>query len=229
MKSNKSESEEKDIFSDVPSEKIKQMEEEFMSIRNDQEKEEKIERNRLKSKLFYSDRALLHNQQPQVGIAFDKYDQHRSPAFKSMMLARYGKSTGINPKVAWPTKEEIELQKEYEAVLYDGPKSVPDMIKEVHEKERLEHEQIIQVEKEIREKLAKQEQEIKAWQKRVENRNVFAERERQKRQQILDELRDEFGYEINPNDQQFAEKIAEKEKEMAKAIKAERKLKKQEQ
>ena len=146
-----------------------------------------------------------------------------------MMLARYGKSTGINPKVAWPTKEEIELQKEYEAVLYDGPKSVPEMIKEVHEKERLEHEQIIQVEKEIREKLAKQEQEIKAWQKRVENRNVFAERERQKRQQILDELRDEFGYEINPNDQQFAEKIAEKEKEMAKAIKAERKLRKQEQ
>ena len=68
MKSNKSESEEKDIFSDVPSEKIKKMEEEFMSIRKDQEKEEKIERNRLKSKLFYSDRALLHNQQPQVGI-----------------------------------------------------------------------------------------------------------------------------------------------------------------
>merc|ERR1711862_877580 len=98
----------------------------------------------------------------------------------------------------------------------------------VHEKERLEQEQIIQVEKEIREKLAKQEQEIKAWQKRVENRNVFAERERQKRQQILDELREEFGYEVNPDDQQFAEKIAEKEKEMAKAIKAERKLKKQE-
>ena len=161
-------------------------------------------------------------------LAFDKYDEHRSPAFKSMMLARYGKSTGINPNVAWPTKEEIELQKEYEAVLYDGPKSVQDMIKEVHEKERLEQEQIIQVEKEIREKLAKHKQEIKAWQKRVENRNVFAERERQKRQQILDELREEFGYEINPDDQQFAEKIAEKEKEMAKAIKAERKLKKQE-
>merc|ERR1712062_337107 len=184
------------------------MEEEFMSIQTDQEKEDKIARNRLKSKLFYSDRALLHNQQPQAGIAFDKYDEHQSPAFKSMMLARYGKSTGINPNVAWPTKEEIELQKEYEAVLYDGPKSVQDMIKEVHEKERLEQEQIIQVEKEIREKLAK--------------------REQQKRQQILDELREEFGYEINPDDQQFAEKIAEKEKEMAKAIKAERKLKKQE-
>ena len=68
MKSNKSESEEKDIFSEVPSEEIQKMEEEFMSIKIDQEKEEKIERNRLKSKLFYSDRALLHNQQPQVGI-----------------------------------------------------------------------------------------------------------------------------------------------------------------
>ena len=120
-------------------------------------------------------------------IAFEKDEQQRSPAFKSMMLARFGKSTGIDPNVAWPTKEEMELQREYEAVLYDGL-SVPEMIKEANEKERLEQEQIIQVEKEIREKMAKQEQEIKAWQKRVESRNVFAERERQKRQQILDEV-----------------------------------------
>ena len=42
------------------------------------------------------------------------------------------------------------------------------------------------------------------------------------------QLREEFGYEINPNDPQFADRIAEKEKEMAKAIKAEKKLRKQE-
>ena len=61
-------SEEKDIFAEVPGEEITKMEEEFMSIQTDQEKEDKIARNRLKSKLFYSDRALLHNQQPQAGI-----------------------------------------------------------------------------------------------------------------------------------------------------------------
>ena len=45
---------------------------------------------------------------------------------------------------------------------------------------------------------------------------------RQKRQQIQDDMREEFGYEINPDpdDQQFEEKIAEKEKEMTNAIKA---------
>ena len=160
---------------------------EALELDTQAEKDALVTKRRLKSRLYHSDRALLLNQRPQAGIAWEKNDEHRNPEFKSMMFARYGKSTGINPNVAWPTKEEIELQKEYEQVLYDG-KSVSEMIKEENEKERLEYEAIIAKEKEINEKLAKQEQEIKAWQKRVESRNVFAERERQKRQQILAEV-----------------------------------------
>ena len=46
---------------------------------------------------------------------------------------------------------------------------------------------------------------------------------------LVFQLREEYGYEINPNDPQFAERIEEKEKEIAKAKKLDKKTKQQEQ
>merc|ERR1739838_1267392 len=158
---------------------------------------------------------------PQAGLEWEKNDDHRSNSFKSAMLARYGKKTGIDPSVSWPTKEYIEEQKEYESVLYDG-RTLKEMIEYVEQTERDKEDAINKTEQKIRENLAKQEAEIKSWQRRVETRNVTADRERLKRQQILDELREEYGYEINPNDPQFASRIEEKEKEMAKLKKVEK-------
>ena len=42
----------------------------------------------------------------------------------------------------------------------------------------------------------------------------------------LFQLREEFGYDVNPHDPAFAEKIAEKEREIAKRVKDEKKQKK---
>ena len=79
------------IFADL--EEIQREEEE--------RKRELIESSRLKSRLFYSDRALLHKQMPQAGIQWEKNDDHRDNRFKASMLAKYGKKTGIDPSVAW--------------------------------------------------------------------------------------------------------------------------------
>ena len=46
---------------------------------------------------------------------------------------------------------------------------------------------------------------------------------------LVFQLREEYGYEINPNDPQFAERIEEKEKEIAKAKKQDKKSKQLEQ
>ena len=62
------------------------------------------------------------------------------------------------------------------------------MIEFVEKAEREKEEVINKTEQKIRENLAKQEAEIKAWQRRVETRNVQADKERLKRQQILDEV-----------------------------------------
>jgi len=183
-----------------------------------------IRKARFRSRLFHSDRALLLNQRPNAGIDFEMNDKHQRNDFKAAMLSRFGKSTGINPSVAWPTDEKIDEQKEYEHVLYDG-KSLKEMIADVQQQVVEEEKQIRDTEDEIKKKIAKQEQEIKAWQKRVESKNMAADKERLKRQRILDELRDEFGYEINPDDPQFAPRIEAKEKEIAKMNKDAKKAK----
>jgi len=227
-KSTKNEEAELEETPDIPSSDSIFADLEEIQRDEEERKRELIESSRLKSRLFYSDRALLHNQMPQAGIQWEKNDEHRDNRFKASMLAKYGKKTGIDPSVAWPTREYIEEQREYESVLYDG-KTLKEMIEHVERTEREKEEEINKIEEEIRQNLAKQEAEIKAWQKRVEGRNVYAERERSKRRQILDELRDEYGYEINPNDPQFAERIEEKEKEIAKARKQDKKTKQNEQ
>ena len=109
------------------------------------------------------------------------------------------------------------------------------------------------------EKLARMDVDLKAWKSRVESRKKFAQREIDKRTQMLKEvryyilyillllvyikcffyagylyvmrifqLRQEFGYDVNANDPQFAEKLAAKEKEYSKKAKEEKKREKEE-
>ena len=108
------------------------------------------------------------------------------------------------------------------------------------------------------EKLARMDVDLKAWKSRVETRKKFAQREIDKRTQILKEvryyilyillllvykcffyagylyvmrifqLRQEFGYDVNANDPQFAKKLAAKEKEYSKKAKEEKKREKEE-
>ena len=42
----------------------------------EENRKQQIEKARLKSRLFYSDRALLHNQMPQAGLVWEKNDDH---------------------------------------------------------------------------------------------------------------------------------------------------------
>jgi hypothetical protein len=37
----------------------------------------------------------------------EESDKHREPKFKAEMLAKYGRETGIDPSVAWPTKNQV--------------------------------------------------------------------------------------------------------------------------
>ena len=107
---------------DDPNNFENQLREEQDLLRQDEiaNKDAAVQKARLKSKLFYSDRNLLHNKMPQAGIEWQKNDKQQSKEFQSMMLARFGKATQFNPSVAWPTSDDIQLKKEYEHVLYDG-------------------------------------------------------------------------------------------------------------
>ena len=100
-KSKKNEEVELEEAPDIPSSDSIFADLEEIQREEEERKRELIESSRLKSRLFYSDRALLHNEMPQAGIQWEKNDEHRDNRFKASMLARYGKKTGIDPSVAW--------------------------------------------------------------------------------------------------------------------------------
>lgn len=189
-----------------------------------EEREALIKKASNKSRLHYSDRRIMGGQHPQLGVLWDKGPQDADPKYKAKLLAKYGKITKIDPSLAWPNSDQIALDKEYEQVLYDGM-TLPQMIETEKLRVEQETEEVVLREKEIDEKFEKMSVELEQWKKRIVARNNAAERERQKKQTILAQLREEFGYDINENDPQFAEKIAEKEKEFSKALKEQKKQK----
>merc|ERR1712227_477488 len=78
-------------------------------------------------------------------------------------------------------------------------------------------------EKVVDDGLTRMDSQIKQWRTRVNSRNMQAEKDRLRKEQILAELKEEFGYNVNPNDNYMKERIAEKEKAI---LKAEREAKK---
>ena len=152
-----------------------------------EEKMAVVNKARNRSRLYYSDRNLIHNKLPQAGIEWQKNDVHQSKEFQSTMFARFGKATQFDPSVAWPTSDDVQLQKEYEHVLYDGL-TLKEMIKNAKNEELERTNAVLKKEKEILEKFSKHEQEIASWQRRVEQRNVSAGKQEERRAQLFAEV-----------------------------------------
>lgn len=73
--------------------------------------------NRNKSRLSKEDHKRIHGIRPyeQDGPAI----HHYALRWKQRMLGRYGlEGSGVPPGVAWPTKEDIAEQREYERIAY---------------------------------------------------------------------------------------------------------------
>jgi len=189
----------------------------------------RLQRKRNKSGLHHSDRQMLKGAPPTVGLRMQWAERHTTRQYKAEMLGKFGRSkTGLDPSVLWPTKGEIESQKEYEHVLYDGTTLQERM--ELHNKtQAYRRQQMLQYEQEIDANLAQMDRDVTAWKKRVEKRDADAAREKALKDTIFAELRQEFGYDINPADPLFKDKIEEKEKAVAKKIKLAKRAKKEEE
>ncbi len=111
--------------------------------------------------------------------------------------------------------------KEWESLYQPVP--LRQMIDQVNQekqdliKKRMEREKLID------ENLAKHATNLANWQTRVQQRNRLALGATERRNRILAELKEEFGYDVNPNDEIMKTKIQEREKVL---LKEERELKK---
>jgi len=189
----------------------------------------RLQRKRNKSGLHHSDRQMLKGAPPNVGLKMQWAERHSTRQFKGEMLGKFGRSkTGVDPSVLWPTKEEIESQKEYERVFYDGTSLLERM--DLHNRtETFRRQKMLDYEQEIDANLAQMDKEVTMWKKRVEKREADAAREKAMKDSIFAELRQEFGYDINPADPLFQDKIAEKEKAMNKKMKLTKRARKEEE
>lgn len=131
------------------------------------------------------------------------------------MLGQYGaRETGVDPGICWPTDEQVGLARDWEQLYQEKP--LREQIKDVKAAVAKRKEDRLAREKAVDDSLAKMETQIKQWKTRMSSRNQAAEADRARREKILAELREEFGYNVNPQDNYMKERIAEREKAIMK-------------
>ena len=186
-----------------------------------------LERKRNKSKLSASDRNMLHGLPPDTGLKYPYSKLHQSKEYRRSMLAQYGsQQTGVDPGMSWPTGEELRLAADWEKLYQEKP--LVEQIAQVNRNIQLRKADRMAREKSIEANLAKMETQIKQWRQRVDSKNKQAEMERGRRERVLAELREEFGYNVNPHDNYMKERIETREKALIKEEKEVKKAQKKE-
>lgn len=140
--------------------------------------------------------------------------------------AKYGERTGINPGILWPSKEELRETAYYEKKFYP---TIGELLDNERAKRLAEAEEIKKREEEVEQNIAKLNEWRIAMLEREAKKNAAAEEARAKREEMIREVREYIGYNVDPSDPKFKEVMEMKEEERKTALKAAKKLAKQKQ
>lgn len=123
--------------------------------------DEKIEQSRNKSGLYSKDRRILHELNP---YSEPQMWHHGTIKFLRKSYGIYGTSSGVNPSICWPLKEELVDKKEYEKVAF--PHTILEMIEQAKQQRNEKETKKLLRQKHIVEKMKKLEQ----WKQDLHNR-----------------------------------------------------------
>ncbi|XP_064480468.1 large ribosomal subunit protein mL64-like [Ornithodoros turicata] len=154
-----------------------------------------------------------------------KYEYDFTIKAMQRSYAKFGESSGINPGIMWPSKEELQEKIYYEKKFQP---TIQELLANEKEKQRLAAEEIRQREEEVERNMAKLDAWREAMLEREEQKRVKAEQERIKKEQLVQEVREYIGYNVDLGDPKFKEVMEMKEEERKKAEKEARKKLKQE-
>lgn len=132
-------------------------------------REEEIQRKRNKSRLYDKDRRFLHEENPYPDGP--QFWTHGTLKYNRRLYGRYGKASGVDPAICWPTKQELADTKEYESVAY--PFTIPQMMEDSHRKRVEKEERVSKRQQEIVEKAKK----LDGWVRDMQNRIAKKEAE----------------------------------------------------
>ncbi|CAG0888532.1 unnamed protein product, partial [Darwinula stevensoni] len=143
------------------------------------------------------------------------------------MFGHYGKASGVDPGLCWPTKTELATLKEVERLQY--PRTLQESIEKIRlEKEEAERAARLRDE-EVARKVARAESAKQELLARMARKEAEARAIREKKERMMEEVREYFGYRVNPKDPRFQELMEAKEKEEKKKLKAQKKLEREAQ
>lgn len=151
-------------------------------------------------------------------------DHHHTIKYNKKMYGMYGKASGVNPAMCWPTKAEIQDIKEYEKIAF------PDTIKVVMEKAALRRQEVEEHRQKRQEDIVKKNAKLDQWMKELREKVAKKEAEataaKARKDRLVEEVRRHFGFKIDPKDDRFKEMLEQKERAEKKALKeAKRKIK----
>ncbi len=138
--------------------------------------------------------------------------------------AIYGRSSGLNPGVMWPSKEEFDYIKNIETIFYPPLNQMVAKRKAIREEElRVKQNR----EKEIMNNL----KQLPKWKQEFWNKyhkmHDDIEAEKLKKEKLVQEVREFVGYDLDPKDPRFEEALIKRDEEQKKLLKAARKQEKQ--
>lgn len=189
---------------------------------DDEEREREIEQKRNKSRLNRTHRNFLNNKaRPLEDLKTTVTLYHSRKQY-----ALYGSASGIDPRICYPTPAELQDKMEYERVKY--PLTIQQMMENVKREKAEAAKKIQDREDKIVANLGK----LNKWKTDLEARVTKKEAEakvaKAKREQLLEDVRQEIGFKIDFKDPRFKALMEKKELDAKKAKKAEKKQKREE-
>ncbi|KAG7335064.1 hypothetical protein KOW79_001660 [Hemibagrus wyckioides] len=150
----------------------------------------------------------------------------KTDKYERKLFARYGSASGVDPGKLWPTAAQLDelIQEEKQ---WHPP--LEEMLKNIAAKEKEKADKRLAREKLIAENMAKMPKMIADWRKEKQEAKRKLKEDKAKKERLLAEARERFGYAIDPRSSKFQEMLAEIEKEEKKKRKLLKRRKREEE
>ncbi|KAG7459300.1 hypothetical protein MATL_G00209160 [Megalops atlanticus] len=142
------------------------------------------------------------------------------------LFGRYGFASGVDPEQLWPSSEEL---KEMITEEKEWQPSLEEMLTNIRAKEQERAKKLQSREKLIAANMAKMPQMVAEWRRESRDIKRKQKEEKARRERLLAEARERFGYVLDPRSPKFLDMVKEIEKEEKKKRKLLKRQKKAEE
>uniref|UniRef100_A0A8C1TC87 Large ribosomal subunit protein mL64 n=1 Tax=Cyprinus carpio TaxID=7962 RepID=A0A8C1TC87_CYPCA len=150
----------------------------------------------------------------------------KTEKYERRLFGRYGGASGVDPARLWPSHARLE---ELAAEEREWHPPMEVMLENVAAREREKEQRRMEREKIIAANMAKMPKMIADWKKQKREAKQKQREEKIKRDKLLAEARERFGYALDPRSAKFKEMVAEIEKEEKKKRKLLKRRKREEE